>query len=75
MGTTHWHHSSDQGVPAPRQEEEEMADINDPLKECPCHRQKEGRLAVKALKEPHQEDFSKESEVVNVARWAYYKAH
>ena len=75
MGAKCWCHSLDQGVPTPRQEEEEMADINDLHEECPCHKWKEGRLAVKTLKEHYQEAFSKESEVVKLARQAYYKAH
>ena len=37
--------------------------------------QKEGRLVAKALKEPQRQAFSKESDVVKVARWAYQKAH
>ena len=49
--------------------------INDPPKEHPCHKQKERKPAAKALKEPQWEAFSKESEVVKVARWAYFKAH
>ena len=53
MGAKHWCHSSDQGVPAPRQEEEEMMDIDDLSKECPHCKQKEGRLASRTLMEPH----------------------
>ena len=75
MGTKYQHHSSNQGVPAPRQEEEEMVDIDKLPEEHPCHKQKEGRLVAKALKEPCHETFSKESEVVKTARWDYYKAH
>ena len=30
---------------------------------------------MKLLKEPHWEAFSKESEVIKVARWAYYQTH
>ena len=75
MGTKCWHHSLDQGMPGLRQEEEEMVDIDDPPKEHPHHKQKEWRLAVKALKEPCWEAFSKESEVMKAAKWAYYKAH
>ena len=30
---------------------------------------------LKALKEPQREAFSKESDMVKVARWAYQKAH
>ena len=59
----------------PRQEEEEMANIDDIHKECLFCKQKEGRPAVKALKEPHQEAFSKELAVVKAARQAYYRAH
>ena len=74
-GAKHWCYSSDQGVPTLRQEEEEMADIDDIPKEHACHKWKEGRLVAKALKEPHQEAFSKESEVMKAAMWAYYKVH
>ena len=58
MGTKCQHHFSEQGVPAPREEEEEM-DINNLPEECPCHKQKEGRLAVKALKEPTEKPSPK----------------
>ena len=52
-----------------------MADIDDMPKEHPCQKQKEGRLALKALKEPCREAFTKESDVVKAARWAYQKVH
>ena len=48
---------------------------HDTPKEDPHHKQKGGRLAVKALKEASQEAFSKELEVMKAARQAYYKAH
>ena len=75
VGTKCWHHSLDQGVPTPRQDKEEAANINDKPEECPCQKQKEGRLAAKALKEPQREAFSKESDILKVARQAYQKAH
>ena len=75
MGAKCQCHFSDQGVPTLRQEEEGIVGINDLPKEHPCQKQKEGRPALKALKEPHWEVFSKELEVVKAARWAYYKAH
>ena len=59
-GAKHLGHSSDQGVPTLRQEEEETVDIDDIPKEHPHHKQKEGRLVMKVLKEPHLEAFSKE---------------
>ena len=62
-------------MPTWRQEEEEMANINGLPKEHPHHKWKEGRPVAKALKETHQETFSKELEVVWLARWAYFKAH
>ena len=68
-------HSSDQGVPAPGQDEEEVPDIDDTPEECPHKKWKDRRLAGKALKEAQREAFSKESDVVKVARWAYQKAH
>ena len=67
-GTKHQCHSSDQGVPAPRQEEEETVEPNYTPKEWPHQKQKEGRLAVKALKEPFHKAFFKELEVVRMAR-------
>ena len=32
-------------------------------------------MAAKLLKESHWEAFSKESEVIKAARWAYYRTH
>ena len=52
-----------------------MVDIDDIPEECPHKKWKEGRLAVKTLKELCQEAFSKELEVMKAARQAYYKAH
>ena len=43
--------------------------------EYPHQRQKERRLGAKPLKESHQEAFSKESEVIKVARQAHYMIH
>ena len=62
-------------MPAPMQDKEEAADIDDMPKEHPCQKLKEGRLAVKALKDPWREALSKESDIMKVARWAYHKAH
>ena len=75
MGAKCWYCSSDQGVAILRQEEEEAVDIDDIPEEHPHCKWKEGRPAVKTLKEPCQEAFSNELEVVKVARQAYYKAH
>ena len=58
-----------------RQDKEEAADIDDMPEECPHGKQKEGRLAGQALREPWREAFSEESDVMKVARWAYQKAH
>ena len=69
VGAKHLYYTSDQGVTIPRQEEEETVDTEDIPKEYPHHKQKEGRLVVKAPKEPHQEAFSKELEDKKVARW------
>ena len=68
-------HSSDQGVPTPRQDEEEAANIDDMPKECPHRKHKEGRLAGKALREPQRGAFSKELDIMKVARQAYQKVH
>ena len=68
------HHSSDQGAPTLRglrQDEEEAANIGNVPKEWPHRKCKEG----KALKEPQREDFSKESNIVKVARQAYQMTH
>ena len=70
-GAKHQCHSLDQGLPTLRQEEEEMTDIDDIPKEHPHHKRKEGKPAVKALKEPYWEASSKELGVVKVARQAY----
>ena len=45
-----------------------MADIDDPPEEHPHHKQKERRPVAKALKEPCQEVFSKELDMMKVAR-------
>ena len=66
-------HSSDQGVLVPKQEEEETAEFDNTPKECPHWKHKEGRLAAKVLKEPHQEAFFKELKVIKVARQMYHK--
>ena len=73
--TKHHCHSSEQGVHTPGQDEGELAYIDDIPKECPHKKQKDGRLAGRALKEPQREAFSKELDVVKVARQAYQKAH
>ena len=65
----------DQGVSTLRQEEGEVVDIDDIPEEHPHHKQKEGSLVEKPLKEPHQEAFSKELEVMKAAMQTYYKAH
>ena len=53
-----------------RHEEEEMAELEDTPKECPCWKWKEGKAMVaKPLKDPHWEAFTKESEVIRAARW------
>ena len=75
MGAKCWCHSSDQDVHVSRQEEEETAHLDDVLMEHSHHRWKEGSPAAKALKEPCWEAFSKELEVVKVARQAHYKFH
>ena len=70
VGGKCWCHSSDQGAPTPkgpRQDEEEAANIDEVPEECPHRKHKEG----KALKEPRREAFSKESDIMKVARWAY----
>ena len=70
VGAKHWYCSSDQGVPNPRQDEEETTDTDDMPKECPHQKWKEGRLAAKALKETQRKAFSKESDIVKAARRA-----
>ena len=72
MGVKQWHHSSDQGVSTPRLGVEEAVELDE---EQPCHKQKEGRPVASSLKENCWDAFSKESELVRVARWAYYKTH
>ena len=57
----------------PRQEE--VVELDDTPKEPLHHRWKEGRSAVRPLKENCQEAFSKEWELIRVARQDYYKTH
>ena len=74
-GTKCWHHSSDQDVPALRQEEKETVELDYTPEELPCQKWKERRPVAKALKEPHHKAFSKELAVMRMARQAYYKTH
>ena len=67
-GVKHWPCSFNHGVPTPRLEEDEMADIEDIPEDHPHHKQKEGRPTMKALKEPCCEAFCKESDVVKAVR-------
>ena len=69
-GTRHWHHSSDL-----KQEEEETVEPDHTTEECPHQKQKVGRPAAKALKDPCHKAFSKESAVVKAVRWAYFKTY
>ena len=64
------HHSSDM-----KQEEEETVEPDHTTKEHTHQKCRKGKLQAKALKNPHHETFSKESAVVTVARWAYFKIH
>ena len=63
-------YSSNQGMPNPRQDEEEAPD--DTPKEPPHKKQK---TMSKAFKDVWQEDFSKDSKVERVAWQTYYRAH
>ena len=76
MGGKHWwHYSSDQSAPClkgPRQDKEEAANNDEVhLKNVLAGMHKKG----KALKDPRRETFSKESNIMKVARWVYQKAH
>ena len=74
MGGKCQHCSSNQSTPttkAVRQDEEEAADNDETSEECPHRKNKEG----KALTEPRKEAFSKESNLIKVARLVYQKAH
>ena len=68
-GTKCWCHLSDM-----KQEEETVESDHTP-EECLHRKSQDGRPVAKALKEPCCEAFSKESAVVKVARWAYFKTH
>ena len=59
----------------PRPEEEETMELDDTPKEQPHWKWKEGRPAVRPLKENQWEAFSNESEPLRGARQTYYKAH
>ena len=74
MDTKCWHHSSDQGATAPRQEEEETVELNY-TQRASSPKIERGKAAENTLKEPHSEAFSKESEVMRTARQAYYETH
>ena len=73
MGAKWWQCSFDQGISMPRQEE--TVELDDTPKEPLHHRWKEGRSTVRCLKENCQEAFSKESELIRMTRWDYYKTH
>ena len=75
LGEKCQHHPSNQGVPAPRQDKEEVADLDSIPKECPHKKRKDRRPVGKALKEPWSEAFSKELAMVKAARQAYHNAH
>ena len=68
-GTKCWCHFSD------LKQEEETGEPDHTPEEHPCRKWQDRRAVAKALKEPCHEAFSKESAVVKVARWAYFKTH
>ena len=74
-GTKQWCCSSDWEVASPRSGEEDATVLDMMLEEWPHWRQKDGRPLAKLLKESHWEAFSKDSEIVNAARWAYHLLH
>ena len=69
MGEKWQHCSFDQGVSMSRQEK--AVKLVDTPKKPPHHRWKEVRSTAKPYKENHQEAFSKESELVRMARRDY----
>ena len=52
--------------------EEEAAVLDVTLGEWPHQKWKDGRPLGRLLKESHQEAFSKDTEIIKAARWAYY---
>ena len=73
--TKRWHPSSHQEATASRAEEEEAASLDISPREQPHQRQKERRCLSKLLKEIHQEDFKKDSKLIQSMRWAYFQMH
>ena len=68
------HHSYNQSAPTckgQQPDEEEAVHDEEVMEECPWWKCKEG----KALKESWKEAFSKESNLIKVARWVYLKTH
>ena len=74
-GTKWWCHLSDWEATMPRPEEEEAVGLDITPKEWPHQRQKEGRALARLLKESCQEAFGKDSELIWVTRWVYFKMH
>ena len=62
-------------MPTLRQDEEEVADLDDIPEECPYKKWKDGRSLGKVLNEPQRKAFYKELDVVKAARWVCQKAH
>ena len=74
-GTKQWCCLSDWEVASPGFGEEEAAVLDLTPEEGPNWRQRNGRPLAKLLKKSHWEAFSKDSEIIKVARQAYHLSH
>ena len=72
MGTKWWCLLSNQGVASPKSGESETSISDVTLEEWSHWRWKKRRSLAKLLKESSQEAFSKDTEIIKAARWAYY---
>ena len=68
-GTKWWHHLPNQAVCSPQPTDE----IKEPSEELPHQKQKDGMPLKKLLKGAQQEAFSKDSDLVQQAREAYFR--
>ena len=68
-------HSSNQEASTSRPEEEEAAGLDITPEEQPCWRWKEGKPLVRLLKESCWEALGKDSELIWVTMWVYFKTH
>ena len=73
--TKQWHCLSDQEETIPKPEEEESMGLDVTPKKWPHYEQKKGRLPVRPLRESCLEAFLKDSDLIWVMGWTYFKMH